>query len=468
MEDVVGQAKEAHRRVIQFVFWRAGRAALLEATPLLHHRSEPLLDLHHLVKPMPAKLQVMMQQRRGLKESSSAGPPEDELDNAAVCLFCLSDNIFHDERSVNLIAHAVQLGKQCELIVMPKAKWGPQRDRPFPENVFNPTWDPFLPKLSPAFTTIAITWELEYKPACVLQVVERVVPFLNTKIDLPAARQKCTAMETEELRRAACWKPAEFELKWDWNTKTFDVFLSHKITDAKDIVLSWYNTLHAMTYNPFLDRLSLDKVENIPRFITETATVLVAVTTNLFESYWCAVELCKAVECHANGTLNIILCPIQNDMWIDTSPGGEGAKLSFPTPAMVMANFGKWFPDLKDSTRAQIELLYGGGSYTESRTVYHTLSHYLNFERLLIARIGPSIQRQLESISLLSHGEVTTSELLSGLGMQVDEANAIELARAKGNIEDARSRYEIDLAGRDGASANLESRLGFDESVAVS
>jgi len=29
------------------------------------------------------------------------------------------------------------------------------------------------------------------------------------------------------------------------------------------------------------------------------------------------------------------------------------------------------------------------------------------------------------------------------------------------------TRYEIDLAGREGASANLESRLGFDESVAV-
>ena len=50
-------------------------------------------------------------------------------------------------------------------------------------------------------------------------------------------------------------------------------------------------------------------------------------------------------------------------MWIDARPGGEGAKLSFPTPAIMMANFGKWFPGLKDSTRAQIELLYGGGSY---------------------------------------------------------------------------------------------------------
>ena len=38
-------------------------------------------------------------------------------------------------------------------------------------------------------------------------------------------------------------------------------------------------------------------------------------------------------------------------MWLDSSPEGGGAKLPFPTPAMVMANFCKWFPDLKDSTR---------------------------------------------------------------------------------------------------------------------
>ena len=51
------------------------------------------------------------------------------------------------------------------------------------------------------------------------------------------------------LRRAAAW-PAEMGLEWDWSTKKFDVFLSHKITDAKDIVLGWYNTLSAMTYKP--------------------------------------------------------------------------------------------------------------------------------------------------------------------------------------------------------------------------
>ena len=51
------------------------------------------------------------------------------MENAAVCLFCLSDNIFNDERSIELFGQAVKLGKQCELIVMPKAKWGPARDR---------------------------------------------------------------------------------------------------------------------------------------------------------------------------------------------------------------------------------------------------------------------------------------------------------------------------------------------------
>ena len=57
-----------------------------------------------------------------------------------VCIFCLSDNFFRDKRSMLLIDRAVRLGKKCELIVMPRARWGPtmfsergaRRDRPFP------------------------------------------------------------------------------------------------------------------------------------------------------------------------------------------------------------------------------------------------------------------------------------------------------------------------------------------------
>ena len=57
---------------------------------------------------------------------------------------------------------------------------------------------------------------------------------------------------------------------------------------SKDIVLGWYNTLTALGYHPFLDRLSLDSVENIPDHIEETATIVIALTRNLFDSYWCA------------------------------------------------------------------------------------------------------------------------------------------------------------------------------------
>ena len=58
------------------------------------------------------------------------------------------------------------------------------------------------------------------------------------------------------------------------------------MSDAKDIMLTWYNALSALGYNPFLDRLSLDSVEHIPKHIERSATVVVALTRHLFESYW--------------------------------------------------------------------------------------------------------------------------------------------------------------------------------------
>ena len=142
------------------------------------------------------------------------------------------------------------------------------------------------------------------------------------------------------------------------------------------------------------------------------------------------------------------------------------AKLFFPTPEIVLGKFGTWFPDLKASTRELIELLYGGGSYTESRTVYHTLSHYLSFERMFVARIGPSIKRQLETQALIASGQATRAEQLSGLMLQIDEANAYELGRAQ-KAEDAR-RYEIDKSKESQVGNELENRLGFNDGRAAS
>jgi len=189
--------------------------------------------------------------------------------------------------------------------------------------------------------------------------------------------------------------------------------------------------------------------------------MVIAVTSNLFVSYWCGVELCKAVDCHLAGTLNILLVPIQGEMW--AVPGSD-TKLDFPTPELVMANWGKWFPDLPDSTKRGVELLYGGGLYTQERRIQHTMMHYKSFERLFVARCGPSISRHIELQKLVAAGGTTMAEELEGLVMQIDEANAIQLQRANGDAEKATS-FEIKLPGQgdggDDDDGSLEQRLGI-------
>ena len=123
---------------------------------------------------MALRIQRTFRRGRRGKKGGTKDVPEGDIENAAVCLFVLSPNFFQDERSLALISRAVELKKQCELIVMPGAKFAPERDKPFPENVFNPAWKPYLPKLGPAFRTIAINWEVEYKPAC-LQRAQRAL-----------------------------------------------------------------------------------------------------------------------------------------------------------------------------------------------------------------------------------------------------------------------------------------------------
>lgn len=82
-----------------------------------------------------------------------------------------------------------------------------------------------------------------------------------------------------------------------------------------------YNSLTALGFYPFVDRINLDAVENIPTYVEQTCTFAIAVTSNLFASYWCAVELCTAIKHHAAGILNILLVPIQGESWSDLLTG---------------------------------------------------------------------------------------------------------------------------------------------------
>ena len=57
--------------------------------------------------------------------------------------------------------------------------------------------------------------------------------------DLPAAMAALQQSEDDALQGAVSQTPTEVALQWAWADKVFDAFLSHKITDAKDIVLTW-------------------------------------------------------------------------------------------------------------------------------------------------------------------------------------------------------------------------------------
>lgn len=374
---------------------------------------------------------------------------EQALATAPVCIFILSNNFFYDERAVRQLKLAVQTGRTCLLVVMAGSRWGSMGEKTFPENAFNSSWTPYLPEVSPAFAEIAIAWEAEYPHACFEELITRVGAHLHRLtgthvVDIPSMRYKLARAEERDLLKAARIAPSDVRLHWDWNAKIFDVFLSHKITDAKDVVLTWYNALSALGYHPFLDRLSLDAVENIPGYVRDTVTFAIAVTSNLWQSYWCAVELITATQWHAEGKLNILLIPVQGERYYDS----YGDILDFPTPEIMMQNYQKWFPFgsmFNEEARRNIELLYGGGHYTDTRKITHTLLHYKSFERLFLARCGKSIAAHKAVQETVEAGGVTVEAQAESLTPFIFEANAIRTQ--KGEIE----RYAAKLCQRKSA-----------------
>ncbi|KAL1515436.1 hypothetical protein AB1Y20_002062 [Prymnesium parvum] len=220
----------------------------------------------------------------------------EQVEFAQLCVFLLSTSFFHDERSVTLMKTAVELNKAVLIVVLPGQRFGPSRNArktaSFPENAFNPSWDPFMPELKSAFADIAVTWHKEHETASLSQFLRRVhtmYKHVNSDeplFDVHKVHMQLVQEEEAELDRARNAEMPGGPMKWKWSDKVFDQFLSHKITDAKDIVLTWYNAMSACGFNPFLDRMSLDRVENIPLYVKQTCSFIIAVTKHLYDSYW--------------------------------------------------------------------------------------------------------------------------------------------------------------------------------------
>ena len=109
--------------------------------------------------------------------------------------------------------------------------------------------------MKPAFAEIAVSWEIEYAPMCLGELLKRIAGHMerltgdSSGLDLPSAMLTLAAKEHRALEAAAARRPSGIELEWEWGGKVYDQFLSHKITDAKDVVLGWYNALAAHGYS---------------------------------------------------------------------------------------------------------------------------------------------------------------------------------------------------------------------------
>ena len=398
-----------------------------------------------------------------------------QIRGCAACVFFLSEPFFSDARSVQLLTIAMDCGKPIVLVVAPNARWGEARDLRLPDNAHNPRAVPYVPALAPAFASARpLFWEAEYAGSCFSKLLDAVTGELERTAQafsaehaewaalaaavgngspVPAApRPKAVdwtstvaeleALETKALKRSAERPFSGWTRTFNWLEKALDVYVVHRVDERREVALQIYSGLHELGYNVFMERLGLASHAAIKPAMEAAGTVLVLLTRQIFESYWCAVELLAAAELHAEGKVQLLLLPVQGESFYEDdedalaagSAGGVRSARGFPSAAMVMKNYAVWFPGLAHSVAQHVERLFGGGEYTASRMVTHSSEHYKAFERHLAARIGMSARARLLVNDLLATappsalGEADLVARATELVRSVDEANCLQAA----------------------------------------
>jgi hypothetical protein len=93
----------------------------------------------------------------------------------------------------------------------------------------------------------------------------------------------------------------------------FDVFLSHKRTDAKDFARALYNLLDVRGIRSFLDYEYREELSRLEDIVGQCTNFVFVLTDNIFDSKWCLIELEAAVKYG----VNIILLVKDGARWPD-------------------------------------------------------------------------------------------------------------------------------------------------------
>ncbi|KXZ52085.1 hypothetical protein GPECTOR_10g1108 [Gonium pectorale] len=93
----------------------------------------------------------------------------------------------------------------------------------------------------------------------------------------------------------------------------FDVFLSHKRTDAKDFARALYNLLVTRGISTFLDFEYREELSRLDDIVARCTNFVFILTDHVFESEWCRRELQAA----AQAGVNIVLVVKEGSRWRD-------------------------------------------------------------------------------------------------------------------------------------------------------
>ncbi|PNH10425.1 hypothetical protein TSOC_002822 [Tetrabaena socialis] len=108
----------------------------------------------------------------------------------------------------------------------------------------------------------------------------------------------------------------------------YDVFLSHKRTDARDFARALWNLLVSNGYTAFLDFEYKQELGSLGDVVGRCSTFIFVLTDNVFKSEWCIKEL-KAAVLH---NVNIVLLIKDGARW----PDAEGNPVcDFPPPHLL-------------------------------------------------------------------------------------------------------------------------------------
>ena len=219
----------------------------------------------------------------------------------------------------------------------------------------------------------------------------------------------------------------------DYVVDAYDCFLSHKRSDCQDLVARVHDRLTDAGYRAFIDREELEELPKLKASVRASGKLVFFMSPNIFESDWCMLELCTAVD----SGIEVLPVTVEGTTW------GNGARV---------------FPDVQLDVPEKVEIqgqLYepraaAAKAFAHAIGLEHSRSYFDAFIDKLSKRIGPKRadgpQGSVAVGAAPSWGDVLkTLRETSGAAAAVDASRPV-LARALGLVDGSDESSPVNTA----------------------